>query len=72
MDEDDRIDVLRRLLEHQHALRSVVEAAGLQGALAREIGRDRFALAAFMLQEALISYSQELGEFVREYIGESD
>lgn len=72
MTEEERLVVLKRLLEHQHALRSVVEAAGVQGAIAKEIGYDRFALAAFMLQEALISYSQELGEFVKGYIGESE
>lgn len=72
MTEADRIDILKKLLEHQHALRNVVEAAGAQGALAKEIGYDRFALAAFMLQEALISYSHELGKFVQGYIGEAD
>lgn len=72
MDEADRMDVLRRLLEQQHALRSVVEAAGLQAELAKAAGHDGFAFSIHMLQEALRTYSNELSRFVTNYIGEAE
>ena len=72
MDEDERMGVLRRLLEQQHALRTVVEAASLQAELAKAANADALALAIFMLVECLQVYSKELSKFVREYVGEAD
>ena len=72
MDEEERMAVLRRLLEQQHALRSVVEAASLQAELAKEAKADALAFAIFMLRESLKVYSKELSKFVHRYIGEAD
>ena len=72
MDEEDRMRVLRRLLEQQHALRTVVENASLQAELAKAANADSLALAIFMLVECLQVYSRELSKFVTNYIGESD
>lgn len=72
MDDEERMGVLRRLLEQQHALRTVVEAASLQAELAKAANADALALAIFMLVECLKVYSQELSKFVREYVGEAD
>lgn len=72
MDEKERYDTLRRFLSLQHFLRSVVEAAETQAALATAAGHDGFALAIHMLRESVLVYSSELSRFVKEYIGESD
>lgn len=72
MDDEERMGVLRRLLEQQHALRTVVEAASLQAELAKAANADALALAIFMLVECLKVYSQELSKFVRAYVGEAD
>ena len=72
MDDEERMGVLRRLLEQQHALRTVVEAASLQAELAKAANADGLALAIFMLVECLKVYSKELSKFVREYVGEAD
>ena len=72
MDDDERMGVLKRLLEQQHALRTVVEAASLQAELAKAANADALALAIFMLVECLKVYSKELSKFVREYVGEAD
>lgn len=72
MDDEERMGVLRRLLEQQHALRTVVEAASLQAELAKAAHADALALAIFMLVECLKVYSQELSKFVRAYVGEAD
>lgn len=72
MDEEERMGVLRRLLEQQHALRTVVEAASLQAELAKAANADALALAIFMLCECLKAYSQELSKFVKRYVGEAD
>jgi len=72
MDDEERMGVLKRLLEQQHALRTVVEAASLQAELAKAANADALALAIFMLCECLKVYSQELSKFVRRYVGEAD
>lgn len=72
MDDEERMGVLKRLLEQQHALRTVVEAASLQAELAKAANAESLALAIFMLVECLKVYSQELSKFVRRYVGEAD
>lgn len=70
MDEDDRMAILRRMLDQQHAIRTVVEAASLQAELAKAANADSLALAIFMLMECLQTYSKELSKFVSRYVGE--
>jgi hypothetical protein len=72
MDEDGRMEILRRMLEQQHALRTVVEAASIQAELAKAANADSLALAIFMLMECLQTYSKELSKFVTNYIGEDE
>jgi hypothetical protein len=64
--------LLRKLLDMQHSLRSVVEAAEMQADLARATGDDGFAFAIHMLRESLMIYSKELSRYVHKHIGESD
>lgn|GEM_PF-3468819 len=68
MDEDEKADVLQRLLEMQAKLRVVVEIAEVHGRLADNAGAKGFALAAFMLRESLAVYSSELSDFVEHYL----
>lgn len=72
MDEDEQMRILRRLLEQQHALRTVVEAASLQAELAKSANAESLALAIWMLVECLQVYSKELSKFVTKYIGEEE
>ena len=68
MDEQKRVEILRRLLDIQHKLRDVVESAEMQGRLADVAGAKGFAFAAYMLRESLLVYSGELGSFVDEVL----
>jgi hypothetical protein len=70
MTPDERYAVLGRMLEMQHSLRNVVEAAELQARLAKETGADGLAFAVHMLRESVLVYSTELSKWVTEYIGE--
>lgn len=70
MDDDERMEMLRRLLDQQHMIRTVVEAAGLQAELAKAAGHPALAFSIYFLMESLHSYSVELSKFVKEYIGE--
>lgn len=72
MEEDERMRILRRMLEQQHALRTVVEAASLQAELAKAANAESLALAIWMLCECLQVYSKELSKFVTKYIGEEE
>ena len=72
MDSDDKYEVLARMLEMQHGLRTVAEAAQLQATLAKETGADGLAFAIHMLRESVLVYSSELSKWVEEYIGESE
>lgn len=56
----------------QHSLRTVVEAAEVQAALAKATGDEGFAFAIYMLRESLMIYSKELSKYVSKYVGESD
>lgn len=71
MDDDERMGVLRRLLEQQHALRTVVEAASIQAELAKANDGEALALAIHVLCEDLKVYSRELSKFVTRLIGEA-
>jgi hypothetical protein len=70
--EDEKMTLLRKLLDMQHSLRTVVEAAEVQAALAKSTGDEGFAFAIYMLRESLMIYSKELSKYVGKYIGESD
>ena len=70
MTSDDKYEVLARMLEMQHSLRKVAEAANLQAALAKDTGADGLAFAIHMLRESVLVYSSELSKWVEEYIGE--
>ena len=70
MDDDEKYETLQRMLEMQHALRSVAEAAEMQAELAKATGADGLAFATFMMRESLLVYSKELSKFVSAYIGE--
>ena len=72
MEEDERMRILRRMLEQQHALRTVVEAASLQAELAKAANAESLALAIYVLCEDLQVYSKELSKFVTKYIGEEE
>ena len=72
MDSEERYEVLARMLEMQHGLRTVAEAAQLQAALAKETGADGLAFAIHMLRESVLVYSTELSKWVEAYIGESE
>ena len=69
---DDKYEALSRMLEMQHSLRKVAEAANLQAALAKDTGADGLAFAIHMLRESVLVYSTELSKWVTEYIGESE
>jgi hypothetical protein len=69
---DDKYETLRHMLALQHGLRTVAEAAEMQGKLAQETGADGLAFAVYMLRESILIYSKELSRWVTEYIGESD
>jgi hypothetical protein len=70
MREDERYAALRRMLEMQHGLRTVAEAAEAQAQLATETGALGLAFAIHMLRESVLVYSKELSKWVTEYIGE--
>ncbi len=72
MDSEERYDALARMLEMQHALRTVAEAAQAQARLAQETGADGLAFAIHMLRESVLVYSTELSKWVEAYIGESE
>lgn len=72
MDEEERMRVLRRLLEQQHAIRTVVEHASLQAELAEANNGKALALAIHVLCEDLKVYSKELSKFVTRLVGESE
>lgn len=72
MEEEERMRVLRRMLEQQHALRTVVEAASLQAELAKAAGAESLALAIYVLCEDLKVYSKELSKFVTRFVGEAE
>jgi len=72
VDSEEKYEVLGRMLEMQHSLRIVAEAAQLQAALAKETGADGLAFAIHMLRESVLVYSTELSKWVTEYIGESE
>lgn len=61
-------EMLARLASMQDKLQEVIATAELHGRLADGVDAKGFALAAFMLREALIVYSRELEIFVREHI----
>jgi hypothetical protein len=67
---DEKYDVLQRMLQMQHGLRTVAEAAEIQGKLAQETGAEGLAFAVYMLRESILVYSKELSKWVTEYIGE--
>lgn len=57
----------------QHCLRDVTDAMEMQGKLAKAVGADGLATAAYMLKESIAVYSTELRKFVAGYIaGEYD
>jgi propanediol dehydratase small subunit len=70
MTSDERYETLGRMLEMQHSLRIVAEAAELQARLAKDTGADGLAFAIHMLRESVLVYSSELSKWVTEYIGE--
>ena len=72
MTNDEKYDVLQRMLQMQHGLRTVAEAAEIQGKLAQETGAEGLAFAVYMLRESILVYSKELSKWVTNYIGESD
>lgn len=72
MHDHERTALLRKLLDMQHSLRNVVEAAEMQADLAKSTGDDGFAFAIYMLRESLMIYSRELSKYVSKHIGESD
>ena len=72
MDSEEKYEVLARMLEMQHGLRTVAEAAQLQARLAKETGAEGLAFAIHMLRESVLVYSTELSKWVTEYIGESE
>lgn len=72
MTNDEKYDVLQRMLQMQHGLRTVAEAAEIQGKLAKETGADGLSFAVYMLRESILVYSKELSKWVTNYIGESD
>jgi hypothetical protein len=67
---DDKYEALSRMLEMQHSLRKVAEAANSQARLAQDTGADGLAFAIHMLRESVLVYSTELSKWVEEYIGE--
>lgn len=70
MTDNEKYDVLQRMLQMQHGLRTVAEAAEAQGRLAKETGAEGLAFAVYMLRESILIYSKELSKWVTEYIGE--
>jgi len=68
--DNEKYDVLQRMLQMQHGLRTVAEAAEAQGRLAKETGAEGLAFAVYMLRESILIYSKELSKWVTEYIGE--
>lgn len=72
MTDDERADLLQRLIAMQQGLRSMSDACQCQAVLCRAAGAYGPEFAAHMLREAIGTYSTELNRFVLEYCDESD
>jgi hypothetical protein len=72
MTNDEKVDVLRRLLAMQQTLRTVMEAVETQGQLCDSAGAKGLAFSVYMLRESLAAYSKELNRWVEGYLAEDD
>lgn len=71
MTADERADLAMRLISMQGLLKDLAEAAADQAALCKEVRASGLAMSAFMLEEAILSYSRELTKWVAEYLSEN-
>lgn len=67
---EERADLAMRLISMQGLLKDLAEAAADQAALCKEVRASGLAMSAFMLEEAIRSYSKELTKWVAEYLAE--
>lgn len=71
MTADERADLAMRLISMQGLLKDLAEAAAAQATLCRDVQATGLAMSAFMLEEAIRSYSRELTRWVAEYLAEN-
>lgn len=71
MTADERADLAMRLISMQGLLRNLAEAAAEQATLCREVQATGLAMSAFMLEEAIRAYANELTKWVAEYLTET-
>lgn len=68
---EERADLAMRLISMQGLLKDLAEAASDQATLCKEVRASGLAMSAFMLEEAILSYSRELTKWVAEYLAEN-
>ena len=70
MTADERADLAMRLISMQGLLKDLAEAAADQGEICKQVRASGLAMSAFMLEEAIRSYSKELTKWVADYLAE--
>ena len=71
MTSEERADLAMRLISMQGLLKDLAEAASDQATLCKEVRASGLAMSAFMLEEAILSYSRALTKWVAEYLAEN-
>lgn len=71
MTADERADLAMRLIAMQGLLKDLAEAAADQGEVCKMARASGLAMSAFMLEQAIRSYSKELTRWVAEYLAET-
>jgi len=64
MTDEERADIIVRLIAMQNVLRTVCEGAEQAGQLAKEADADGLAMATFLMKESIEQYARELNRFV--------
>ena len=64
MNDEDRADIVMRLVAMQEALRSVCQGAEQAARIADASGAPGLAVATFLMKESIEEYSKQLGRFV--------
>lgn len=70
MTADERADLAMRLISMQGLLKDLAEAAASQADICKQVRASGLAMSAFMLEEAIKAYSNELTKWVVEFLEE--
>lgn len=70
MTNEERVELLRKLLSFQAAHTSILDHCESAAAAANEVGAKGLAMATLMLREAMDVYRNEMVKFVQGYLDE--